>query len=91
MGNSYSRSLRSFKLTARTPQNYVRVIPDVQKHKENLACWHTVKITAQALVSFFNASSTIYAKNLATKNVIHRRWHASEAAVKAERKKFYGQ
>lgn len=89
VGNTYFHTLRSFKLTARTPQNYVRVIPGGQKHKENLARWHTVKTTAQTLVPFFNASSTMHRKNLATKNVIHRTQHASEAAVTGERRKFY--
>lgn len=58
-GNTYYYTLRSFKLTARTPQNYVGIIPDGQKHRETSSPWHTGKTTAQALAPFFNASSII--------------------------------
>lgn len=78
-------------MAARKSQNYVRIIPDGQKHRETSAHWHTVKTTAQAVAPFFNASSIMHEKNLATKNVVHRGYHASEAAVKAERRKLYWQ
>lgn len=59
-------------------QNHVRVL---QKCTETATYWHVVRTTAQTLRPFFNASSTIHRKKVATENMMYRSNHANKAAA----------